>query len=118
VSLLASFTFILVYGYLFRRVGNQADAEDLTAQTFLTALEALPRYQEKGYFAAWLFAIARSKIADHFRANKPQSPFEAAEQNAGDSDLLGCIVKDEQIARLSGLIQSLNDDEQELIHFS
>jgi DNA-directed RNA polymerase specialized sigma24 family protein len=32
-----------VYGYLYMRTGNSADAEDLTSQAFLAALEAFPR---------------------------------------------------------------------------
>jgi len=41
-----------IYRYLYSRVGNQADAEDLTGQTFLTALEKINRYRERGRFKA------------------------------------------------------------------
>lgn len=58
-----------VYTYLYSRVGNVPDAEDLTAQTFLTALTHLPHYREQGAFAAWLLGIARRKFADYVRTN-------------------------------------------------
>ena len=57
-----------VYRYCCTHAGNRADAEDLTAQTFLAALEGLPRYRGRGPFAAWLFGIARRKCADHHRS--------------------------------------------------
>jgi RNA polymerase sigma-70 factor, ECF subfamily len=59
-----------VYRYLAARTGNVRDAEELTSQTFLAALESLPRYQNQGKFAVWLCSIARRKAVDYFRAKR------------------------------------------------
>ena len=57
-----------IYRYVYGRVGNVTVAEDLTAQVFLNALEALPRYQQTSApFSSWLYCIARARIADHWR---------------------------------------------------
>jgi RNA polymerase sigma-70 factor, ECF subfamily len=48
-----------VYRQCYYRLGNRADAEDLTQQTFLQAWEALPRYRRTGApFLAWLLTIS------------------------------------------------------------
>lgn len=60
-----------IYRYLLARMGNSADAQDLTAQTFLLALQNLHKYRSDGSFAAWLFGIARRKTADYYRRHKP-----------------------------------------------
>ena len=58
-----------IYTYVYYRVGNQADAEDLTARTFHQALDNLRRYVDQGVpFAAWLYRIAHNLIANHHRA--------------------------------------------------
>ena len=69
-----------VYRYCYSHVSSHLDAEDLTAQTFLAALQSLPSYSGQGSFAAWLFSIARHKCADHHRwtyAN-PREPLDAS----------------------------------------
>ena len=104
-----------VYRYLFSRVGNQADAEDLTAQTFLAALEALPKYNERGYFSAWLFSIAHSRVTDHFRRSRPGVELESAETRAGDADPLREVIQNEELRTLSNLLKNLTDDERELV---
>lgn len=54
--------------YIFVRVGNQADAEDIACDVFLKALEALHSYKERGVpMQAWLFKIAHNLIVDHYR---------------------------------------------------
>lgn len=58
-----------IYAYIFYRVGNVADAEDLTARTFYQALSHLPRYRHYGLpFIAWLYRIAHNLVANHHRA--------------------------------------------------
>lgn len=69
-----------VYRYLLVRVGDVHEAQDLTAQTFLAALEGICGYRGQGEFAAWLLSIARHKLADHFRRGQATLPLEVAEE--------------------------------------
>ncbi len=60
-----------VYRYHMVRIGEVIAAQDLTAQTFLAALEGIAGYRGQSVFVAWLLRIARNKVADHFRWQKP-----------------------------------------------
>jgi RNA polymerase sigma-70 factor, ECF subfamily len=62
-----------VYRYLFSRVGNHQEAEDLTSKVFLTALERFEQFRPDRSFAAWLFTIARNKSIDFFRQHRPEA---------------------------------------------
>ncbi len=104
-----------VFRYLFSRIGNLSEAEDATAQTFLAALERFPKYKHDGYFASWLFSIARNKSADYFRAQRNETSLDAAELVQVDPNLLQQIIKTEGISSLSKLITTLPDEDQDLI---
>jgi len=56
-----------VYGYLVRRVGNPAVAEDLTGETFLAAAQAVKNGGGPRLSTAWLVTVARNKLVDHWR---------------------------------------------------
>lgn len=57
-----------IYGYIYHRVGNMQEAEDLTARTFYRALDNLDGYEDRGApFAAWLFRIAHNLMANWHR---------------------------------------------------
>jgi len=104
-----------VYRYLYSRVGLQHDAEDLTSQTFISAYEALPRYRERGYFSAWLFQIARSKLMDFFRKSRHEVGLDAMERIAEEGDALNQVIQDEELSRLKSIISMLDEKEQDLI---
>src|SRR3990170_3790188 len=62
---------VRVYRHLYYLVGNAAEAEDLTAQTFLQAWEAVARYQIRGApFISWLLRIAHNLGVSHLRSRK------------------------------------------------
>lgn len=56
-----------VYGYLLSRSGQRWLAEDLTAETFLAAVDAVRGHRAAPLTRAWLIGIARHKLADHWR---------------------------------------------------
>ena len=60
-----------VYKHVYYRVANQADAEDITQEVFIKAWKAINKYKRTGApFVAWLIAIARNLIADHYRVRE------------------------------------------------
>lgn len=65
--------------YIYFRVSENCDMEDLVSQVFLKAWENLDRYQTgNSPFVAWLYAIARNLVIDHYRMKKEVLSLEEA----------------------------------------
>jgi len=57
-----------IYRYVYLKIGDRADAEDMTQQVFLSALRSIASFRWQGTpFTAWLFRIAHNQIVDHLR---------------------------------------------------
>lgn len=57
-----------IYNYVFFRVGNASDAEDLTSKVFFKALKSIGGYKHMGLpFSAWLYRIAHNLVANYHR---------------------------------------------------
>lgn len=67
-----------VYRYHLAHTGDIKDAEDLTSQTFMAALENIRSYRGTGAYIAWLMGIASRKRALFFRRKKPDLPLDEA----------------------------------------
>lgn len=107
-----------VYRYVLVRVGgNVQDAQDLTSQTFLAAMEGLKSYRSTQPFVAWLLGIARHKVADQFRRQKPQMDLETAvsltDTNTDDPDEQ--LDQQLDIARVTRKLQTIAPDRAEVI---
>ena len=59
-----------VYRYHMAHTGNVKDAEDLTSQTFLAALESIRSFRGTGSFGAWILGIAAKKRLLFFRKHR------------------------------------------------
>ena len=69
-----------IYRYHLAHTGNVGDAEDLTSQTFIAALEGIRSFRGTGPYITWLFGIASRKRALFFRGRRAQVPLETALQ--------------------------------------
>jgi len=57
-----------IYNYVYYRVGNHHDAEDLTSRVFYRALTHIKDYSDRGVpFSAWLYRIAHNLVANWHR---------------------------------------------------
>ena len=57
-----------IYNYVYYRMGNHHDAEDLTARVFFRAMAHIESYTERGVpFQAWLYRIAHNLVANWHR---------------------------------------------------
>lgn len=69
-----------IYNYIYYKVGNTAEAEDLTAQVFTKAWEAIGSYRWQGHsFSPWLFRIAHNLVVDYHRARRPTTVLDVLE---------------------------------------
>ena len=67
-----------IYRYIYYRVRDDAEAEDLTSDVFMRALKAIARYEPRQAFLAWLYRIARNAVIDRARRGGRQVSFEDA----------------------------------------
>ena len=100
-----------VYGFVSRRVGNRATAEDITSTVFEQALAHLPKFEWRGVpFAAWLIRIAANALADHWRRTAREGGDAVAEMpEQGETDAI------EQRAILFQLVGRLPDLQRRVI---
>jgi RNA polymerase sigma-70 factor (ECF subfamily) len=104
-----------VYRYLLVRVNNVHDAQDLTSQTFIAAMENIHRYQGKSPFVAWLLGIARHKAVDHLRQNRPELVLEAADHLPDQLDTADIVNQQLLIEQVAGKMQILSPDRAEAL---
>ena len=57
-----------VYAYVHLRVREDAVAEDLTQDIFISAFRALPRFEWQGSFSPWLLRCAHNRVVNYWRA--------------------------------------------------
>jgi RNA polymerase sigma factor (sigma-70 family) len=104
-----------VYRYLCARLQNSTDAEDVTSQVFISVYQGLGKYQERQNFAGWIFTIARNRLVDWQRRDRHEFNLYEVDEPALETDFLSSLARQEDAARLRGLIGRLTEEEQELI---
>ena len=90
-----------IYSFVYQSCGHDADAREVTQDTFARAFEAIAQFDPARPFASWLFTIARRKGIDCFRARIPGDG-QAAPEEADPDDPAELLARREEARELWG----------------
>lgn len=103
--------------YIYSKTGNSTEAQELTGEVFLKALESLDAYEERGIpMHAWLFKIAHNLLVDHLRrlSKYKTSPIDTVELTS-DSDPVATAEVNLQLAALASALNRLTPAQRRVI---
>ncbi|MFZ4827857.1 MAG: RNA polymerase sigma factor [Phototrophicaceae bacterium] len=108
-----------IYRYIYYRVGNSDDAEDLTSRVFFRAMAHVENYEDRGLpFQAWLYRIAHNLVANHHRDKERRKVIPLDEYIANQlfsSDPEHKTVEKQESERLKEAVHQLPEERQQLL---
>jgi RNA polymerase sigma-70 factor (ECF subfamily) len=108
---------VRVYRHIYYLVGDASVAEDLTAQTFLKAWEAIDRYKERGApIVAWLLRISHNLTVSYLRSRRDHSELDEAyvdQKRSGNPEEVLEQTTDEKSVR--DAVLRLRDEQRQVI---
>jgi RNA polymerase sigma-70 factor (ECF subfamily) len=111
---------LLIYRYVYSKVGNREEAEDLTSQTFVKAVQNIDRDRDPHSMQKWLYQVARTTVADYWRAyyRIPSSSLEALLDAGweGPVEEMPMVTNDSPIERVQRLLKDLPGNYREVLN--
>lgn len=108
-----------IYSYIYYRVGNTHEAEDLTERVFYRALKHITNYRNRGLpFSAWLYRIAHNLVANWHRDNSRRKEIPLDDGILSPNQVEHPeqeLLHSEERETLMGVIKRLPADRQQLI---
>ncbi len=109
-----------VYSFLYYRLGNHHDAEDVSEQVFLQAYRHLAKALAESdgrSLRPWLIRIAQNLAINLYRdrSRKPQAPLEAAGEFADTHDVEQLVAAREELSHVFEQVADLPDDRREAL---
>ncbi len=106
-----------IYRYVALRIGNKIEAEDITQQVFLKALQSISSFRWKGIpFSAWLFRIAHNQVVDYLRKKTKQATVPIDEAKISSSSNPQLLVEQSlDIEQLLSATKRLTEAQREVL---
>jgi len=104
--------------YVYVRIGNRWDAEDIAGEVFLKALKSLNSYREQGVpMQGWLFRIAHNLAVDYLRKNAKRRtvPIDSIVP-PGNDDPADSVSNKIEYKRVNQAMKQLTDEQRQVIN--
>ena len=86
-----------VFGYIYNRIHNYADAEDLTSDVFAKVVSHIDSFDpEKASASTWIFVITRNTLIEHFRKHRITEDIEELQIPVEDEPVDKVVMEEQQ----------------------
>ncbi len=108
-----------IFRYVYYKVGNFAESQDLTGQTFLKAFENIDSYEMRDVaFSSWLYRIAHNLVVDYFRKESKRESVPLEEQPPAPSNRgnpVDMVMAEMDSERLYKAMKKLTHNQREVL---
>lgn len=108
-----------IFRYIYYKVGNFAEAQDLTGQAFLKAFEHIDSYEMRDVaFSSWLYRIAHNLVVDYFRRESKRESIPIEDHPPAAStrgNPVETVLADLDSEKLYSALQKLTHNQREVI---
>ncbi|OGN88352.1 MAG: hypothetical protein A2Z74_06770 [Chloroflexi bacterium RBG_13_46_9] len=103
--------------YIYVRIGDKSESEDLASEVFLKALKAIKSYRDSGPpMQAWLFKIAHNMVVDHLRkVSRIRTISIDAVEIVDDNDPVDITEKKIEMEKVGAAMVQLTEEQREVI---
>src|SRR2546428_2629722 len=109
----------LIYRYVYSKVGNREEAEDLTSQIFIKAIRGVDTERGPQSMQKWLFQVARTTIADYWRTyyrvsiNSLDELLETGWEGPAEEE--AAVLSSSPLERVQRILQALPEHYREVL---
>jgi RNA polymerase sigma factor (sigma-70 family) len=104
-----------ILGFALRRTANREDAEDVVAETFLTAWRRLDQIPVGDEARLWLYGVARNALANQRRGERRRVRLAGALHAESVRQASRATDADHEVARVAAAFARLSDDDREVL---
>ena len=105
-----------VFGYIFNKINDREESEDLCQDVFVKVYENLDKFDEsKSNLSTWIFHITKNTLTDYYRTRKVNTELSEEIPDAEMYDELDSIYKEETLEELAEALTELSEKERNVI---
>lgn len=105
-----------VYGYIYLRVKDHAEAEDITSDVFAKIVEKIDTFDsEKASYSTWIFTITKNMVISRFRRHHESEDIEELQLSDGSASPLDTVILSERSEILAEALKQLSQRDRDII---
>lgn len=106
-----------VFRYVYSRLYNRENAEDITSEVFMIALEKINTFEHNGVVSvkSWLFSISRNLVLNKYKKKEMEQFDEDYSTTFNDENILETVINKDLLNKIEEFMTNFHENVREII---